>query len=165
MLVRSKIAAAGFGVAVVATLGAHVAGAKVGDPVAALAGRWAGAGTVQASAGAIENFKCVVTYIPGETASRLRQNLRCQSPNYRLDAATLLQFDGTRVTGRWQDNIYSLAGNVNGTVTDRGFDVVLSGQFFVAKMSVVSSQCEQSVTVTPEKTTYIRQVSAALKKC
>jgi ATP-dependent Lhr-like helicase len=51
----------------------------------------------------------------------MQQNLRCNSQNYRLDAATLLQVEGNRVTGRWVDKVYSLDGTVQGRVTADGF--------------------------------------------
>lgn len=145
---------------------AEWASAKLPDAFADLAGRWSGHGTVQPASGPAESFRCVVTYIPEGDSSRLRQNLRCKSNNYQLDAATHLQIDGVEVTGRWQDNIYTgLNGTVSGTAKNGGFDVMLRGRFFQAKMTVVGSRCEQSVTVTPARADYIREVSASLKKC
>ncbi len=116
--------------------------------------------------GPAERFNCVVTYIPQGSSTRLRQNLRCNSANYKLDAATHLELRGGKVVGRWQDNIYTgLNGTVSGTVKDGGFDIVLSGKFFTAKMTVVGSGCQQSVRVTPARADYIREVSASLRKC
>jgi hypothetical protein len=166
MLNRSRLRTAIWALAATATLTltANWAAAKLVDPMGELAGRWAGQGTVKPTGGATENFKCVVTYIP-DGSSRLKQNLRCKSDSYRLDAATHLEFDGNRITGKWQDNIYSLTGTVNGVLTDNGFEIVLSGQFFTAQMTVAGSRCEQSVRVTPVRADYIREVSASLKKC
>lgn len=48
---------------------------------------------------------------------------------------------------------------------DGGFDVVLTGQFFQARMIIAGSRCEQLVKVTPARADYIREVSASLKKC
>ena len=144
----------------------HLAAARLPDTFAGLAGRWSGKGIVQPASGPAENFNCVVTYIPQGSDSRLKQNLRCKSPNYSLDAATHLELQGERVTGKWQDNIYTgLNGTVSGKVKDGGFDVVLSGRFFTAQMTVVGSGCEQSVTVKPQRADYIREVKASLKKC
>ena len=56
-------------------------------------------------------------------------------------------------------------GTISGTVTPDGFHILLSGQFFDAKMTVVSSPCQQSVTVVPEEGTPIKKLSSALKKC
>ncbi len=139
--------------------------ASAPDKFAGLAGRWAGQGTVIPASGLEESFKCVVTYLPDGDNSRLRQNLRCKSENYRLDASTHLQLDGASVTGRWQDNINTgLNGTVSGSLTENGFDILLSGRFFQAKMAVAGSRCEQEVRVVPDRADYIRAVSASLKK-
>jgi hypothetical protein len=140
------------------------AAAPAPDPIAGLTGRWSGQGTVIPARGSGESFKCVVTYAGNRNSSQVLQNLRCQSANYKLDTATHLLIRGKHVTGRWQEKVFSLDGTVTGKVTPDGFDVVLSGRFFTAKMTIAISQCEQSVTVTPARADYIRQMSASLKK-
>src|SRR5690606_14399686 len=73
----------------------HRASASLPDTFSSLAGRWSGKGTVNPASGPAERFNCVVTYIPqGSSRTRLRQNLRCKSENYRLDAATHLELRG-----------------------------------------------------------------------
>ncbi len=142
------------------------AAAPISDPIAGLAGRWSGQGMIIPARGARESFKCVVTYAGNGNGSQVMQNLRCQSANYKLDTATHLLIRGNQVTGRWAERVLSLSGTVRGTVTPDGFDVLLSGRFFTAKMKIAAtSQCEQSVTVTPARADYIRQMSASLKKC
>jgi hypothetical protein len=142
------------------------AAAPIPDSISGLTGRWSGQGMVIPARGARENFKCVVTYAGAGNGSQVMQNLRCQSANYKLDTATHLLIRGKQVTGRWEERVHSLAGTVSGTVTPDGFDVLLSGRFFTAKMTIAAtSQCEQSVTVTPARADYIRQMSASLKKC
>jgi hypothetical protein len=140
------------------------AAAPIPDPIAGLSGRWSGQGMIVPARGARESFKCVVTYSGSSNGSQLLQNLRCQSANYKLDTAAHLLIRGKHVTGQWQERVHSLAGTVRGTVTPDGFDVLLSGRFFTAKMTIAISQCEQSVTVTPARADYIRQMSASLKK-
>lgn len=168
MAIRSRLLAA---VSSTICLGALVgspqlATASFPDTFSSLAGRWSGQGTVKPATGPAERFSCVVTYIPQGSSTRLKQNLRCKSDNYRLDAATHLELNGEKVVGRWQDNIYTgLSGTVSGMVKDGGFDIVLSGQFFTAKMTVVGSGCQQSVRVIPARADYIREVSASLRKC
>jgi len=120
---------------------------------------------VTPASGPAESIKCVITYFPSEDGSRLQQNLRCKGPNTSFDAATHLSIAGGQVTGHWQDNIYSLKGSVRGSMTDHGFDIALLGQYFAAKMRIVSSPCEQSVTVTPDDQTQMKELAAVLKKC
>jgi hypothetical protein len=133
--------------------------------VMALAGRWAGEGTMTPPAGPPEIFACVVTYFPNTDGSQVKQNLRCKGPQTKFDAATNLSIDGGKVTGDWQDNVYALAGTVTGTMTASGFDLVLDSEFFQAKMIVVSSPCEQSVKVVPDDTSEMKEMAAVLKRC
>ena len=142
-----------------------VPSANEGDTVGNLQGRWAGEGTMVPAAGPNENFRCVVTYLLSDDASRVRQNLRCQGANYKFDAGTRLQIEDGKVTGVWSDNVYALNGTVTGVVTPKGFDIQLRGQFFQAKMTVVSSDCQQSVKVVPDRADYMRELAAVLKKC
>lgn len=142
-----------------------VPSANEGDSVVNLEGRWAGEGTMVPASGPNENFRCVVTYFLNDDASRVRQNLRCQGANYKFDAGTRLQIEDGKVTGVWADNVYSLNGTVTGIVTAKGFDILLRGQFFQAKMTVVSSDCQQSVKVVPDRADYMRELAAVLKKC
>ncbi len=115
--------------------------------------------------GSPETFKCIVTYLPTDTGSGMKQNLRCKGSSINLEAATLLEIDGTKVTGRWEDKINSLGGIVRGDVTENGFEVLLGGQFFQAKMAVAGSECAQQVTVSPQRSSYFRELSADLRKC
>jgi hypothetical protein len=85
--------------------------------------------------------------------------------SYSFDAATHLQIAGVQVTGQWNDNIYSMSGTVTGTLTDDGFDILLSSRYFEARMRVVSNNCEQSVTVVPERKDEMKELAAVLKKC
>ncbi len=149
----------------IAGLGPHSADATEATSVSKLAGRWSGQATMTPASGPSENFKCVITYVPSEDGSQVKQNLRCKGPNASFDAATYLNIAGNQVTGHWQDNVYSLKGSVRGSLTEQGFDIALLGRFFAAKMRIVTSPCEQSVTVTPDDPTHMKELSAVLKKC
>lgn len=130
-----------------------------------LAGRWSGSGTVTPASGPRENFKCVITYFLGDGSSQVKQNMRCQGANYIFDAATQLQINGAQVTGVWTENTFALTGTVSGTMTDKGFELQLSGRYFQAKMTVVGSGCEQSVKLVPGRADYMKELAAVLKKC
>lgn len=136
------------------------------DPLAHLAGRWVGNAVMTLSSGPSSNFKCVVTYLPRKNAPGLQQNLRCDDgANFKLHAATDLQVDGTKVSGRWTDKINEIEGTVAGNVTPTGFEVQLDGRFFQAKMAVAGEGCNQSVKVMPQKSDVFRELAATLKKC
>lgn len=135
------------------------------DQISRLAGRWAGNGSMVPLSGPSRDFKCVVTYRAAGDGSRLNQKLRCKGNDYNLEAATVLHISGTEVTGRWEDPVNSIGGDVRGVITAGGFDVHLGGQFFQAKMEVNGSGCEQQVKLTPVRADYIKEMSANLKKC
>ena len=156
------IAAAAFALPISSAVDAAIGGLEAAKH---LSGRWAGQGKVISASGKPEDFKCVITYFPSREGSELKQNLRCQSDNYRLDTSTRLQIADGKVSGRWEEKIYGLDGDVTGRMTADGFDILLSGKFFRARMAVSGSACEQSVKVSPERADYIREVSASLRKC
>jgi hypothetical protein len=140
-------------------------GAETPSPILALAGRWAGTGTLVPISGPNESFKCVVTYFPSKDGSQIRQNLRCQSQNFKFDAATELRIEAERITGQWTEKINSFTGSVAGKVTSDGFDVFLHGEFLVAKMTVISAECEQSVKVALDRDDTIKEFALVLRKC
>lgn len=144
---------------------ANMAAIPSTDPLARLAGRWSGDAVMTSMSGEPESFKCIVTYLPARDGSGMKQNLRCKGQSMKLEAATLLRVDGKTVTGQWEDKINSLAGNVRGEVTEDGFDVMLGGDFFSARMAVAGSECAQQVTVSPKQSSVFRQLQAALRKC
>ena len=54
---------------------------------------------------------------------------------------------------------------MRGDVTADGFEILLGGQYFQAKMAVAGSECAQQVTVSPQRSSFFRQLSAELRKC
>ena len=162
----AAIGAACTGAVMLLGAGASVGGLPANDAVSRLSGRWAGQGMVTLARGPAESFKCVVTYFPTPDAQRVQQNLRCSNESYKLDAATDLAFAGSKVTGRWQDKIHNLDGDVTGNLTADGFNILLAGRFFQATMDVTGDACAQSVKVAPMRgADNIREISAALRKC
>jgi hypothetical protein len=135
------------------------------NPILALAGRWAGMATMTLASGPNEAFRCVVTYFPGEAGASLRQNLRCKSPNYQFEGVAHLKIAAGKVSGKWEDRINSLHGTVNGSVTPDGFLILLSGELFDAKMTVMGSACQQTMSIVLEAGLPVKSISAALRKC
>jgi hypothetical protein len=139
--------------------------AQSADPIMALAGRWAGTATLVPESGPNQAYSCVVTYFPADNGARLTQNLRCKSEAYQFDGTTQLQIAGSKITGRWQDKVNNLDGIVNGTVKPDGFDILLSGDFFDAKMTIASTTCQQTFSIVLEEGLPVKRISAVLKKC
>ena len=136
------------------------------DPLAHLMGRWAGSAVITTASGAAANFKCIVTYLPRKDAAGVQQNLRCEdASSFKLHAATELQVEGDKVSGRWKDQINDVEGTVTGNVTATGFEVQLAGRYFQATMAVKGEGCDQSVRVLPQKSEMFKELAATLKKC
>lgn len=130
-----------------------------------LAGRWAGSGTVQWKNGNQQPYKCTVTYFLGDNATRVKQTLRCQSPDEnKLEIATLMQVSGEDITGTWEERLSSMTGTVKGKVTANGYEAFAQNQFFNAAFEIeMANACEQQVTIRPSRD--IAVIKANLKKC
>ena len=136
------------------------------DPIANLAGKWSGHGTMVPISGRNEQFRCIITYEVGEEAARVRQHLRCQGDNRNFDAVTRLVIDANQVTGVWAENVHSIRGTLSGHVTEKGFHIQLRSAFFDAKMSVVASHCQQTIKVVPDdRSGFMKLLAATLTKC
>ena len=134
-------------------------------PIGNLAGKWSGQATMIPASGRNEQFHCIITYQVAGEASRVHQHLRCQGDNRNFDAVTRLDISNNKVTGVWADNVYSISGTLQGKVTDKGFIVQLKSMFFDARLSVVSSDCQQTVRVVPDDPGVMKELAATLKKC
>jgi hypothetical protein len=130
-----------------------------------LAGRWAGSGTVQWKNGNQQPYKCTVTYFLGDNATRVKQTLRCQSPDEnKLEIATLMQVTGETITGTWEETLSSMKGTVKGRVTATGYEAFAQNQFFNAAFEIeMANACEQQVTIRPSRD--IAVIKANLRKC
>jgi hypothetical protein len=133
--------------------------------VLALAGRWSGSATMTPVSGPAEPFKCVITYFPNSDGTQVKQNLRCKGAQSKIDAVTQLLIDDGKVTGKWQDNVYSLDGTVSGTSNATGFDLKLDGDYFQASMVITSSPCEQQLKLVPRDQSGMKEMAALLKRC
>jgi hypothetical protein len=159
------LAAALAGCAAIAAITNLAAANSTGSPVEFLAGRWVGPGQLVPASGPNQPFECVVTYIQQPATGALRQSLRCKSDNVKFEAKADLLINGDTITGHWEDRVNSVEGPVAGRVTPNGFELDLQGQYFQATMAVAGSHCAHTVTVSPLKADYIREISANLKKC
>lgn len=127
-----------------------------------LPGRWTGWGSVTLATGQSEQVKCVATYfVEGAT---VRQNLRCASQSYKIDAVANLSVANGRVTGQWEERTWSVGGSVTGRQTDKGFDLAINGPNFGAAMLVGGTNCKQSINIMP-KGFEISRIALNLGKC
>lgn len=127
-----------------------------------LSGYWSGFGSVTLANGSVEQLKCVATYrIGGE---QLRQNLRCASAGYSINASADLLVKGQDVSGNWEEKTYAAVGSVSGRMVDDGFTLSIQGANFTAAMSVTTTSCKQSINISPRGLD-VTKISIGLGKC
>jgi hypothetical protein len=138
--------------------------AATANPVSKLPGRWTGWGSVTHEGGAKEQLKCVATYFVENSGKAIRQNLRCASKGYKIDAIAKLQLNSTAVSGTWVERIQTESGSVSGRMTRKGFNLAIRGKDFSAAMSISTSKCKQSINIAPQGLG-ISRISIGLAKC
>ena len=138
------------------------AGLALASPVGDLPGRWSGFGNITMSNGSSEQMRCVATYFVDGAA--VKQNLRCASAGYKIDATANLKIANDKVSGDWEEKIWSTTGSVTGRVVNNGFNLNISGPGFTAALALNTTNCKQSISITP-KGYEISSISMSLGKC
>jgi hypothetical protein len=141
-------------------LGAGAGAATIAD----LTGRWSGWGSIQMSNGSTEQVKCIATYFANGPG--LQQNLRCASQSYKIDAVAKLKVVNGVVSGDWEERTYAAAGSVAGRLNgaNNSFNLSIQGPAFSAAMAVVTNDCKQTISITPQGFD-ISRISIGLSKC
>jgi hypothetical protein len=129
-----------------------------------LPGRWSGWGTISLPSGSSEQLKCIATYFVNDGGASMVQNLRCASSSYKIDATAKLKLASGVMTGEWEEKTYSAIGSVTGKTTSDGFNLDIKGDKFTAVLAVSSTNCKQSVTITPTGLD-IAKIAITLGKC
>lgn len=137
---------------------------RAASPLDALAGYWSGSGHVSLKGGKTERVKCSVTYKVGENGTHLKQNMRCASADYTINASADLRVQGAQVTGSWEEKTYSATGQVQGKFTDNVFALNIRGGNFTAAMKVDTSECKQNIAITPQGLE-VNRITIGLTKC
>ncbi len=140
------------------------AASAAANPVPLLPGRWAGPGSISMANGETEQMRCVATYFVENNGGSVRQNLRCASQGYKIDAITNLTVAGGRVTGAWEERTWATTGSIKGDIQGDGFTLTIDGPGFTAAMALKTSNCNQSISITPRGNT-VAKISMTLGKC
>ncbi len=140
---------------------AHTA---IANPVLSLNGRWSGPGSIIMSNGETEQMRCVATYFVEGSGAAVKQNLRCAGQGYKIDVITNLSVANGRVSGGWEERTWDTKGSIKGDVQTDGFNLTIDGPGFTAAMAVKTTNCNQSINITPRGNTVAR-ISMNLGKC
>lgn len=134
------------------------------NPVTDLPGRWSGPGTITLSNGSTEQMRCVATYFVEGNGSAFKQNLRCASQGYKIDSSANLTVANGRVSGAWEEKTWSNNGSITGSMNAGGFNLTIDGPGFTAAMAVATTNCKQSINITP-RGYEVTKISMNLGKC
>lgn len=117
-----------------------------------LDGYWNGNGMIIFSGGERESLKCRATYFPSDQGRKLRQNIRCASPSYRVTASSDYENKDGDITGQWVETGFELTGNVTGKLKGNTLELFVKGQTFTADMSVTlkNKGCQKLIKIAPK---------------
>jgi len=115
-------------------------------PFDSLPGRWVGEGRLGFKSGDVENIKCRATYFVENNGRQLKQNIRCASASGKVELKSDIKHaaDGALV-GTWNELLYNLSGQLEGTVTKRGFRIKVNGKDLNAHMEIIIKDNRQIV--------------------
>ncbi len=134
----------------------QAAGAEDGSPFVNLPGRWVGEGRLGFKSGDIENIKCRATYFVDNQGQHLRQNIRCASASGKVELKSEIDHvEGDKLTGTWKELLYNLSGELDGSVTKRGFRIKVNGKDLNAHMEIIVKDARQIVEVHFDSATLI----------
>jgi hypothetical protein len=133
------------------------------SPLSALAGSWAGGGTLSTSDGMQENLLCRASYNVAGGGTELRLNLRCASQSYNFDLSGDVQYQGGTISGSWSEASRNASGTISGRASGDRIEAAARGDSFSANLSLTTQGGRQSVTIRPQGTNVIA-VSLALNR-
>jgi hypothetical protein len=112
-------------------------------PFAAMAGNWAGGGTVTLDDGSKERIRCRASY--QVAGASMNMTLTCASDAYKFQLAANVVDQGGAVSGTWSE----AARGINGTLQGRGgggnFEVLASTAGFNSNISLRTAGNKQSI--------------------
>ncbi len=116
-------------------------------PFKSVIGWWGGDGRLGFREGKNEMVKCRVTYLAGATDREVSQNIRCASPSGKVEIKSTIIANGDQLSGTWAETVYSIAGDLKGSISERGFKVEVSGGQLGAHMDVIVKEALQVIEI------------------
>jgi hypothetical protein len=147
-MTKSKIAATGCLLVALSLTGTSAFAAV--SPFRAMAGSWAGGGTISTANGGQERLRCRATYNVGGGGDQLSLNLRCASDSYTFDLTSNVQYRGGAISGEWSEASRNASGTLEGRANGDHIDAAARGQNFSADLSLTTSGGRQTVSIRPQ---------------
>jgi len=111
-----------------------------------ITGLWTGEGKLAFREGKFRNVKCRVTYF-ADGATGLKQTVRCATAGAKIEVKSeITQINGA-LTGKWEETVYNLAGDISGKQTERGFRVEVRSDTLSANMDLMLKDQMQVIEI------------------
>ena len=117
------------------------------SPFERLVGRWVGEGRLGVRNGATEQVKCRVTYLQVKTEDPLQQTIRCASAGGSVEVRSWVTHADGKLAGTWEELERKWTGEIEGSVTPRGFKVAVKGDDLKANMDIVVLGARQVIEI------------------
>ncbi len=117
------------------------------SPFAALSGNWTGSGKVRFTGGSSEAVTCRAYYTPKEAGASLGVAILCASPSSKIELRATLIYDAGKVTGKWEERTYNVAGEVEGQANPSKINVSINGGGMTGSLAVGVNGGSQTVTI------------------
>lgn len=112
-----------------------------------LEGRWTGEGRLGVKDSPPETVKCRATYLKGETADDLKQTIRCATAGGAIEVVSNVHHAGGQLKGHWKETMHNIEGDLEGTVTPKGFRIQVKGGELAANMDIIAQDDRQIVEI------------------
>ncbi len=132
------------------------------NPLSSLAGSWRGSGTVRFEGGQSESLTCRGFYTIKNGGTGIGLALRCASTSAKIELRSLLNYQGGRVSGSWEERTFNSAGNVHGRASNGRLSLAISGGVS-GSMLVMFGGASQSISINTSGTG-LKGVSVSLKR-
>lgn len=123
------------------------ANAASNTPFKGMAGRWSGEGRIGIKDGKPEKIRCRVTYFLSNKNQDIRQNLRCNTQNYKVEVKTDLHHLSGKLTGTWRETIHNLSGRISGKTSKNNLTLFVRGDTLTATMQIITKGNRQIVEI------------------
>jgi hypothetical protein len=119
------------------------------SPFHAMAGSWAGGGTLSMASGERERLRCRAAYNVGGSGAQLRLNIRCASDSYNIDLSSDVAYRGGEISGEWAESSHNASGTIAGHASGDRIEAQARGQSFSAGLSLTTRGSRQMISIRP----------------
>lgn len=135
-------------------------------------GEWIGSGWFFFADATRQPARCRLEVRPYKHPQHGTMKLSCSGGGMNIEGRAFdVKLKGTKVEGSWEWRLYNVTGVLKGTLTSKGFDVILRPttivySAFSARFSAkLSDNCHASATGLIEAPTYWRKANLSLHRC